>query len=191
LPRTTNPELPAGSGKPATGEPTAEHPGPSSSPPSAVPATSPHAREPVGGAPATNAARARELGLRPQTVDAIESFENIKRDPIGEVNREPNHNHYKAARREANNEVVARRPDGRPFNHIRDLQEHYRGLDNVRQVLEAEIEYPPPGITERGLEVLLSKYSELQSTMSRLKGFLDGIGYGPPFPPFRTWPPGT
>jgi hypothetical protein len=133
----------------------------------------------------------RELGLRPQTIDALESFENIKRDPIGEANREVNSNHYKAARREANNDVVARKFNGRPFSHIRDLQEHYNGLDNIRRVLHAEIEVPPPGMTERGLEVLLSKYSELQSTMSRLKGFLDGIGYGPPFPPFHEWPPGA
>ena len=135
--------------------------------------------------------RTRELGLRPQALEALETFENIKRDPIGDVNREPNHNHYKAARREAAGEVVARKPDGSPFDHIRDLQEHYQALERVRRVLEREMQSPMPEISERGIEVLLNKYSELQSTMSRLKGFLETIDQGPPFPPFHEWPPGS
>lgn len=142
-------------------------------------------------APPRATPQSRELGLRPDTVEAIASFENIKADPIGRVNQDPNSNHYKAARREAAGDVVARRPDGTPYDHIRDLQEHYNGLDNARTTMERELQRPSPNMTERGLEVLLNKYSELQRTMSRLKGFLDEIGHSPPFPPFHQWPPGA
>ncbi|MFD8261906.1 polymorphic toxin type 28 domain-containing protein [Streptomyces griseoluteus] len=38
------------------------------------------------------------------------------KDPVGEINPEPNHNHYTAARREANGEVVAQKEDGTPFD---------------------------------------------------------------------------
>jgi Bacterial toxin 28 len=132
----------------------------------------------------------RDLGLRPQAREALESLENVKRDPIGDVNREPNKNHYKAARKEADGEVVARRPDGQPYSHIRDLQQGYRALDRIRRVLERELEKPPSTITERGASVLRSKYSEVQAMMSRLKGFLDRMGYAKS-PPFHEWPPGS
>lgn len=49
---------------------------------------------------------------------------------------------------------------------------------------------PPDTMTERGLRVLLDKYTELQGIMSRLKGFLSSIGQGS-FPPFHQWPPGS
>ena len=132
-----------------------------------------------------------QLGLRGNAIEAIETLERLKEDPLGEVNRRTGHNHYNAARREAAGEVVARRPDGRPFDHIRDLQESYNALDRVRRTLEAEVRNPPDSMTERGLNVLLERYAEAQTLLSRLKGFLDSIGHGPPFPPFHEWPPGA
>lgn len=132
-----------------------------------------------------------ELGLRSQAIKAIETLENLKEDPLGSVNRKTGHNHYSAARREAGGEVVARRPDGRPYDHIRDLQEGFNALDRVRKTLEAEQRAPPESMTERGLNILLERYKETQALISRLQGFLNSIGYGPPFPPFHTWPPGA
>jgi len=132
-----------------------------------------------------------ELGLRQAAIEAIRSMENIKADPVGDINQVGNKNHYGAARREAGGEVVARRADGRPFDHIQDLQQAYNGLDRVRGILDAEQRNPPGSMTERGLEVLLKRFSEVQSLQSRLKGFLDSIGHGPPYPPFHQWPPGT
>jgi hypothetical protein len=127
--------------------------------------------------------------LRDNAVEALERFENIKQDPLGPVNRESGHNHYAAARQEAAGTVVARRGDGTPFDHIRDLQEAYNGLQNVRRILEAEVRNPPMDtITERGLNVLLERYAEVQAELSRLKGFLDQIGQ---LPPPHTGPPGT
>lgn len=143
-----------------------------------------------GEAPERPAPRNRELGLRDDAVQAIERMENIKEDPLGPVNRESGHNHYSAARREAAGEVVARRADGRPYNHIRDLQEAYNGLQRVRRTLEAEISNPPDTMTGRGLDVLLERHAEVQRLLSRLQGFLDQIGHGPPCPPFHEWPPG-
>ncbi|HEY8984235.1 MAG TPA: polymorphic toxin type 28 domain-containing protein, partial [Streptomyces sp.] len=119
----------------------------------------------------------RELGLRPAAQKAIEKFENIMRDPLGEVNSQPKHNHYDAARREANGEVVARKADGTPFNHIGELQEARDGLDKVRKVLEREIASPPDSITDRGLEVLISRRKDVISQLDRLNGFLHSIGY--------------
>lgn len=132
-----------------------------------------------------------ELGLRQQTIDALRTLENVKADPVGEVNQVGSKNHYGAARREAGGEVVARRADGRPFDHIQDLQQGYNALNRVRGVLEQEQRNPPGTMTERGLDTLLKKYSEVQVLQSRLKGFLDSIGHGPPYPPFHEWPPGA
>jgi hypothetical protein len=131
--------------------------------------------------------------LRPEAIRALESLENIKADPVGDINSQPNHNHYSAARREAAGEVVARRgpgPNGRPFSHIGDLQRAYDGLNNVKEALEREIGHLPNSITERGLDVLVKRYSEVQKLMNRLAGFLNEIGYGR-FPPYHSFPPGT
>ncbi len=132
----------------------------------------------------------RELGLRAEAVAALESLENIKADPIGDINSQPAHNHYAAARREAAGDVVARRPDGRPFSHIGDLQRAYDGFSNIKEVLEREIAHPPNTITDRGLEVLIRKHSEVQRLMNRLAGFLNEIGHGR-FPPYHAFPRGT
>ncbi len=135
-------------------------------------------------------APSRELGLRPEAMDAIQRLENIKANPLGDINRITGHNHYSAARREAAGEVVARRPDGVPFSHIGDLQRAWRGLENVRQALEREARRIPGTLTERGLEVLLKRLSEVQALQSRLRGFLHSIGHGH-FPPYHQWPPGS
>jgi len=136
-----------------------------------------------------------ELGLRGEAVRALESLENIKRDPVGDINSKVNErgdpkNHYEAARREAAGEVIARRADGRPFSHVGDLQRAFDGLDNVRRALQREMDNPAPSTTPRGLDVLVKKFSEVQQLLSRLKGFLDSIGQGN-FPPYHEFPPGA
>ncbi|MFC7928409.1 polymorphic toxin type 28 domain-containing protein [Streptomyces cinereoruber] len=92
---------------------------------------------------------------------------------------EPNHNHYSAARREAGGEVVARKPDGTPFDHVQDLTQAANGLENVRKALWKEMEKLPDGMTERGLEVLLKKYDETVYHLDRVKGFLHQIKQQP------------
>ena len=56
-------------------------------------------------------------GLSDRAQRAIEKLENIKYDPLGDINSRTNHNHYDAARREARGEVVARKQNGDPFSH--------------------------------------------------------------------------
>ncbi|WP_406330416.1 polymorphic toxin type 28 domain-containing protein [Streptomyces sp. NBC_00203] len=129
--------------------------------------------DPLGLAP-----KCRELGLREAAQKAITKLENIKKDPIGEINSQPNHNHYSAARREARGEVVARKADGTPFDHIKDLTQARNGLDNVRQALETELKNPPASITERGMEVLKKKRKETIEELERLNAFLQSIGHG-------------
>lgn len=119
----------------------------------------------------------RELGLRQEAVDAIRKLENIKRDPVGEINSQPNHNHYSAARREAAGEVVARKWDGTPFDHIADLKGARNGLDNVRIALERELQNPSASITDRGIEVLVKRRKEAIEELDRLNGFLHSIGH--------------
>ncbi|MEU9162545.1 polymorphic toxin type 28 domain-containing protein [Streptomyces sp. NPDC048424] len=104
-------------------------------------------------------------------------LENIKVDPVGEINSQPNHNHYDAARREAGGEVVARKKDGTPFDHISDLTQARNGLDHVRRTLEREISNLPDSITDRGLEVLINKRKETIQMLDRLNGFLHSIGH--------------
>ncbi|MGW0791878.1 putative T7SS-secreted protein [Streptomyces sp. NPDC002911] len=117
------------------------------------------------------------LGLSRAAQSALEKLSNIKRDPLGEINSLPNHNHYDAARREANGEVVARRPDGVPFDHISDLTQARNGLDRIRKVIDLEIRNVPDAITERGLEILLAKRSEVNKLLNNLNGFLHSIGH--------------
>ncbi|WP_225813310.1 putative T7SS-secreted protein [Streptomyces spinosus] len=119
----------------------------------------------------------RELGLSPAAQRAIEKFENIRKDPLGDVNSQPNHNHYDAARREANGEVVARKADGTPFDHIAELKQARDGLDRARRVLEREIESPPETLTDRGVDVLITKRKEVIGELDRLNGFLHSIGH--------------
>ncbi|MFF0159076.1 polymorphic toxin type 28 domain-containing protein [Streptomyces sp. NPDC005263] len=119
----------------------------------------------------------RELGLSPAAQRAIEKLENIKKDPLGDVNSQPNHNHYDAARREADGQVVARKANGTPFDHIAELTQARDGLDRIRRVLERELESPPASMTDRGLEVLLAKRKEVITELDRLNGFLHSIGH--------------
>jgi RHS repeat-associated protein len=128
--------------------------------------------DPLGLAPSS----CRELGLRPAVQNALEKFQNIRRDPLGEVNSQPNHNHYNAARREANGEVVARKADGTPFDHVAELKEARNGLDKIRKAIEREMENPADTLTNRGLEVLIAKCKEVISELDRLNGFLHSIG---------------
>ncbi|MGW5090159.1 polymorphic toxin type 28 domain-containing protein [Streptomyces coelicoflavus] len=128
--------------------------------------------DPLGLAPTC-----RELGLREDANLALTKLENIKKDPLGAINSQPNHNHYSAARREANGEVVARKPDGTPYDHISDLKQARNGLDSIRKILEREIQSPSEGLTERGLEVLIKKRKETIEELDRLNGFLASIGH--------------
>jgi hypothetical protein len=132
----------------------------------------------------------RNPGFREDTALALKRLENIKNNVVGDINSQPNKNHYNAARREASGQVVERKPDGSPFSHIRDLQEAFDGLDRIRQILEKEIRTPPDTLTSRGIDVLTDKYSEVQSLISSLRGFLVKIGHGS-FPPYHQWPPGS
>ena len=141
-----------------------------------------------------------ETGLSDRAKEAIASLENIKKDPLGEINSRTNHNHYAAARREARGEVVARKQSGEPFSHISDLQQAYNGLQNVRKALEEEdkrLDKLPndspdfrPAV-ERGIKIVSTRLRETQTLIGRLKGFLSQIGHAPPYPPFHVWPPGS
>lgn len=129
--------------------------------------------DPLGLAP-----ECRELGLRDDAQKAIAKLENIKKDPIGSINSQPNHNHYSAARREANGEVVARKPDGTPFDHISDLKQARNGLEGIRKLLTKELQNPPATITARGREVLSRKRKDTIVELERLNRFLNSIGHG-------------
>jgi hypothetical protein len=106
----------------------------------------------------------------------LKRLENLKKDPVGDVNSQANHNHYSAAIREAAGEIVAKRSDD--------------GLYNVRDALEADLRNPPDTITSRGIDVLDAKFREIQILINRLNGFLSSIGHGK-FPPYHEWKPGS
>ncbi|MFE9400093.1 putative T7SS-secreted protein [Streptomyces flavidovirens] len=144
--------------------------------------------DPLGLAPADNPAAyvhnphtwTDPLGLSPCGLSAsaqraIEKLNNIMNDPVGAINSQPNHNHYDAARREARGEVVARKSDGTPFDHIADLTQARNGLDKVRRALEDELARLPDGLTERGLDVLIQTRKQVVTELDRLNGFLHQI----------------
>ncbi|MFZ4271956.1 putative T7SS-secreted protein [Streptomyces arboris] len=117
------------------------------------------------------------LGFSKAAQHAFEKLQNIKQDPLGEINSQPNHNHYDAARREAQGEVVARKADGTPFDHIADLKQARNGLEKIRKVIELEMRNLPDTLTERGLDVLLAKRTEVNRLLNNLNGFLHSIGH--------------
>ncbi len=130
-------------------------------------------------------------GMRRETADALRRLEDLKHDPVGEVNSEPNSNHYRAARTEARNEPLLRdngepvlRPDGSPYSHIRDLQNAHDALVNVREQLNVELRDPSPDLTDEGIQLLFDKLSETNTLINRLSGFLNEIGW-PPSRPHR------
>jgi len=162
------------------GQPALAHAGGGGSGKTSRPIGRPGVMQMAGGA-------SRGLGLSPQAEKALQKLENIKKDPLGEVNSGANHNHYSAARIEAQGTPVKINPKtGKGYSHIRDLQEAYLGLDDVREKLEHEMDHLPATTTDRGLDVLIDRHSEVQQMQSRLKGFLSGIGYGK-FPPFHSF----
>jgi hypothetical protein len=126
-------------------------------------------------------------GLSTRAEDAIRKLENVKHDPLGDINKLPNHNHYSAARIEAAGQVVARKADGTAFSHISDLQQAHDALGNVRKVLRQEISQPPPTLTERGAEVLARRDREAIRLQRRTLSFLQSIGHGN-FPPYHKFP---
>ena len=140
--------------------------------------------------PAKDPWNSRDPGLSDRATEALKRLENLKKDPVGDVNSQANHNHYSAARREAAGEIVAKRSDARPYSHIGDLQRACDGLYNVRDALEADLRNPPDTITSRGIDVLDAKFREIQILINRLNGFLSSIGHGN-FPPYHEWKPGS
>ncbi|MFF1871154.1 putative T7SS-secreted protein [Kitasatospora herbaricolor] len=127
--------------------------------------------------------------LSDRAKDAIEKFHNLMKDPIGEINGTPNHNHYNAARREAAGEVVARKPDGTPFSHISDLQQARDGLLNVKKALHDEFRFNKE-LTDRDVQILKKYQAATEGQLGRLNRFLHGIGHGTT-PPYHAWPPGS
>jgi hypothetical protein len=128
-----------------------------------------------------------DLGLSDRATGALRRLENLKQDPLGEVNKLENHNHYSAARREAAGDVVARKPDGTPFSHIGDLQQARDGLKNVKAALDNEVANLPDTVTDRGLDVLISKQTEVNRLLNRTNSFLNEIGHGANTPPYHSF----
>ncbi len=129
-------------------------------------------------------------GMRRETADALETMEKLKHDPLGDVNSEAGKNHYNASRIEARNEPLMKngevvlRPDGKPYSHIRDLQNAHDALVNVRRAIEFELNNPTESLTNRGADILFERLSEVNRLINRVHGFLSEIGW-PPSRPHR------
>jgi hypothetical protein len=139
--------------------------------------------DPPGGGPEA------DLGLSDRATKALAKLENLKKDPLGEVNKLDNHNHYSAARREATGEVVALKADGTPFSHIGDLQQARDGLNNVKAALDHEVDNLPGTATDRGVDVLIGKQTEVNRLLNRTNSFLNEIGHGANTPPYHSFQP--
>jgi len=62
---------------------------------------------------------------------------------------------------------------------IGELQDAYRGLQNIREALQREMNCLPDTLTDRGLKALLDRYDEIQYELDRLKNFLTEIRHPP------------
>lgn len=113
-------------------------------------------------------------GMRVETSDAISSLEKSKKDPLGEVNADPNKNHYNASRIEARNEPLLKdgepvlREDGSPYSHIRDLQNAHDALANIRRQLEFELNEPLAGLSDHGIEILFKNANMSDTQLEKL-----------------------
>ena len=72
--------------------------------------------------------------------------------------------HFDAALREARGEVVARRPDGKPFDHINDIRETAQGLRGDIRGIRSQLNREGVSATTRSL---------LQNALSRASRMLD------------------
>ncbi|MEY9873697.1 RHS repeat-associated protein [Streptacidiphilus sp. MAP12-33] len=128
--------------------------------------------------------------LSDEARQAITKYHNLMKDPIGEANSVPGHNHYSAARREANGEVVARRADGRPFSHISDLQQARDGMLGVHKTLTRQLMRGGEGMSQETRDLLSGYARRSNIAAGRLTSFLKQIGHGET-PPYHEWPPGS
>ncbi len=115
---------------------------------------------------------AAKLGVSKEAVRQMRVIEEKRVNPLGEENAQANHNHYDAARKEARGEVVKARGDGKPFDHIADLQQARDAVFNARRLLQAE--HPT---TERGIKVVIEKIELAGKLIRRVDEFLSEIGW--------------
>ena len=76
--------------------------------------------------------------------------------------------HLNAAREELRGKVVARKADGTPFNHIKEVQDAQRGLANQIQKLKETLGNTPKGDEARALEKAIS---DLSKFLDQTKGW--------------------
>ncbi|HEU5023654.1 MAG TPA: RHS repeat-associated core domain-containing protein [Spirillospora sp.] len=135
-------------------------------------------------------------GLSQEAKQAMNKLENVADDPLGKINRQTDHNHFKAARLESQGVVVARKPvTNVPYSHIHDLQQARNALqNNIIPALDREISRLerrlPDDLTHEALTNLFDQHERANKLFHNVNGFLHGIGY-PPSAPMHHWPPGA
>ena len=75
-----------------------------------------------------------------------------------------------AARRELNGEVVARKADGTPYDHVTEVREAQRGLADRIGRIKGRLGDPRLGMAER--EALTRELSEASRLLDRSEGFV-------------------
>jgi hypothetical protein len=75
-----------------------------------------------------------------------------------------------AARRELNGEVVARRPDGVPFDHVTEVREAMNGLRNTVTGLQRKLGHP--GLTAEQRAATQASLSAGSRLLDWAKGWL-------------------
>jgi len=75
-----------------------------------------------------------------------------------------------AARREANGEIVARKLDGTPYDHIKEVRETQRGLLKRIERIKRKLGFPSLSAAER--EALLKELGEASRLLDKSEEFL-------------------
>ncbi|RDV39146.1 hypothetical protein DV096_00810 [Bradymonadaceae bacterium TMQ3] len=87
--------------------------------------------------------------------------------------------HLEAVARESRGEVVARRPDGQPFDHIQEVADARQGIGNTIRDVNARLACPGTSVDERAaLEVALSRASSIRDNVDnylRNSGALNSV----------------
>ncbi len=151
---------------------------------------------------------ANEALLRPPTLasegvsaDAAEAFRTVDAkeiDPLGDRHKAgAADRHFDAARREAAGQIVATKgkaTGGKPFSHVRDIQNARNAVFAARQTMINELEHPRPDLTPYGRSKLQEQLNKASQAISEVDQFLAEIGW-PSDRPFawvkerRAWVP--
>ena len=80
--------------------------------------------------------------------------------------------HLDAFRRERNGEIVARKPDGTPYDHVPEVNNAIRGLENTMQSIQNKLGSPSANLTAAERQSLTDRYAAGSRLLDYARGWI-------------------